>query len=426
MVIIYIIVLICGIQIFLNKGQKRYNLFICSVLLLSSSIILIEKPHVSAHRFFILAYWISILYHGEYKQILSFPLKTILFVYFICLIVSCIGAQHLTLFYKFYKPFILMVDTFLLLMMGYVNSDKLKLVSKPIIITLYFVSLYGLFTFFFQSDPIRTLINPGFSNTYFWGERLRVGSTWFHPISYGFICCAFSLLVFKEYESKCKWILLFLLLFNALVCGSRTVVVCLASTICVYWLFAYNLKKKIIVGIGAILIVLLFYNIPYISDRINDAYVTATGEEEIGGSSLDMRKMQLEAVLYESRNFIVTGGGLDYAQEVLGLGKEDWNSVKGDLYGMESCIFGILMSRGILGLCVELFLIISLVIFSWKKSPQKDKAYFLSLLSGYYTFGILTGFLGIHIITLFYMGITMRRMINESTLKSSLNWPESR
>lgn len=355
--IILLIVVICGLQIINSRGQKRYEWFICSVLLLSSSIVVTTKPHLGSHRFFILAYWASVFYHNEYKKTYSFPLKAILVVYFICLVISCLNAPQIPLFYKIYKPFILMVATFLLLMMGYATGNRLQLVSKPIVITLYIVTIYGLFTFFSHTDPIRSIIKPDFSITYFWGERLRTASTWSHPISYGFICSIFFWLVFKEYKKNDKYILLFLLAVNVFICGSRTAIVCFVSMMCLFWLFAYNLKKKAKYGIAALLSTFLFVSFPYISEKTSETYDSAMGQSDVGGSSINMRLRQLDAVLYESRNFRLTGGGLDYSKEVLGLGKEDWSQVKGDLFGMESYLFNILMERGIIGLCVEILLI---------------------------------------------------------------------
>lgn len=300
-----------------------------------------------------------------------------------------------------------MVATFLLLVMGFVSDEKINLLSRPIIITIYFVVLYGVYSFFSHSDPLRSVISQKDFYAYYFGGRLRIASTWSHPISYGFICCVLFFLVFKEYHKKDRFLLLILLFVNIFICGSRTALLTFIVMICIYWQYGYSLRLKIKYGFTAIIFVLLLLLIPYTSEKIWQIYLTILNDSDVGGSSLDMRERQFNAVIDISRNFIFTGGGLDYASEVLGVG----HGFVEDIYGMESYFFSIIMERGILGLCAESLLVVSLLyIYATCNKAQHDRVYFLTILFGYYTFGFSTGRLDSHTIPLFLMGFMMRSM----------------
>lgn len=379
----------------------------CSVLLLYSSIIVINKPHLGAHRFFIITYWISVFCHRECGKIYSFPLKIVFFIYFLSLVCSCIYAPQIAFFYKFYKPFILMISTFLLLVMGFVSDEKINLLSKPVIITIYIVVLYGVYSFFSHSDPLRSVISQKDFYAYFFGGRQRVASTWSHPISYGFICSVLFFVVFKEYYKKDRFLLLILLFINIFICGSRTAILTFFVMMCIYLQYGYSLRLKVKYVFTAILFFLLLLLIPYTSEKILQFYLTISNESDVGGSSLEMRERQFNAVIDISRDFILTGGGIDYAKEVLGVGK----GFVEDIYGMESYLFSIIMERGILGLCSECLLFVSLLyIYATYSRPQHDRVYFLTSLLGYYTFGFSTGRLDSHTIPLFLAGLMMSRM----------------
>lgn len=242
--IVVIIVILCGIFIFFKDGQKRLSLFICSILLFYSSIVIMDKPHITAHRFFILCYWLSLFYHKEKGIITTFPLKLILLAYGLCLLLSCIYAPQLSLFYKFYKPFMFLVDGYLLLLLGFSYKSCGNIVTKSVRVVIYIITIYGITVWLMGIDPIREIVDPNYNPEYFFGIRKRVASTWSHPIAYGYVCSLVTILLLYDYRKRDRIVMLALLAINVLICGSRSAIVCYFVMMFVYWFFFIDAKKK--------------------------------------------------------------------------------------------------------------------------------------------------------------------------------------
>ena len=146
--LIIFLVLVSGFNIYFHRGQKRFDWFVCSMMVFSSGIILLSKPQMPCHRFLLICYWLSVLKNKEYSNKV-FPLKWILLVYILGLLVVSFNSPHLNVFYKLYKPFVFLIDTYLILLLTAFGITKETLCSKAIIRTLYFVMLYATaFSFF--------------------------------------------------------------------------------------------------------------------------------------------------------------------------------------------------------------------------------------------------------------------------------------
>ena len=414
---IILVTLFCGIQIFLKQSEKRLNWFICSMLLLGYASF-IERPHIPANRFFLIMMVLSMWKHHEFHNI-RFPLKIPFIIYLIGLFVISFNAVHLSLFYKIYKPLMLLLETYGMILVGYVSAQSCRCISKPVVSVLFIVLLYGVFTLITQSDPYRYIINPQdanfFVNQYLFGSRTRVASTWSHPISYGFICCVFFFVCLTERRriEKYKY-LLFLLLFSIFFCGSRTVLLCFLLMGLCYIMAFFKISKQVqYVTIAATIGLLSILFIPTISSKMDQFVETVQGKDNSSGSSLDMREMQLEASLAIATQFPITGGGLDYAREVMGFGTDEWNKeYREELQGLESIAYTILIERGLVGIIIELIMICAILWYALKQRnwDKTDARMMLTLEIGFIVFALSTSTLDTWILTMFFIGFYMRNI----------------
>lgn len=421
-ILFILICLFCGFKIFTNTGQKRFDWCVCSMLLLSSSITMLESPHIQSHRFFILCYWASIIYRKEYKR--SKFLFTVIFG--IYLVITLLIGWHdklLTPFSRLWKPFAFMLDGYATIALAFWGTKNVKINSKWIVYSLYFVTLYGIFTFVTHFDPIQqitadTFSSNGYLEGYYFGDRTRIGSTWSHPISYGFICAIFSVLMLNHLKEKKVKALYVLLLFNVLICGSRTALAAVILMTAIYLLLRYNVSKLAKISLMLIpMLTLVYIAVPPVTKKIDSVVNTAMGNSDVGGSSLDMRDEQMAAALMIFSQSPVWGLGPDYIQENMMSDKKlmDMYSNEGySFYGFESYSYVLLIERGIIGVVLEIILASCIVLYFYK-NRKKNKlrvAEGLSIFLGFAFFALSTGALDTWIFTMFFVGLCMDRVKN--------------
>lgn len=415
-IVIILIILICGYNIIKNIGQKRFNWFICSMLIFSSSIILLDKPQLPCHRFLIICFWLSILRNKEFR-FKKFPLTIPLIIYIIGLLIIGFNSPYLSLFYKIYKPFVLLLDTYFILLLTCYGIKNETFNSKAIVNTLFLVTIYGVLTFIIHSNPIQELIATAFGNSflsdYYWGDRIRICSTWSHPIAYGLICSA----LFYEFlpyisEKKIK-VLLLLLAFNVLICGSRTSLAAFLLMGGIFIMFRYKVSKSIIKALAVInFLIPIYFFVPIVQEKVDSVIVTAMGDDKIGGSSLEMRDTQTEAAMLIVSESPIFGHGYDYIQESLGYGTDNF---KGDwhLLGFESYMYVILIERGFCGLVFEIIILFSVLIYAYKRRmiDRVNCSLVLACCIGYMFFSISTGTLDIKIPIMFMVGFSISKIL---------------
>lgn len=177
-ILLILICLFCGINIFFHKGQKRFDWCVCSMLLLSSAITILESPRVQSHRLFILCYWASVIFHKEYRHN-KFPFTLMFCVYLAMLMFIGWQDKLLTPFSRLWKPFAFMLDGYATIALAYWGTRNVRINSKWIIYTLYFVTLYGIFTLVTHIDPIQqitanTFSSEGYFEDYYANVNFRI------------------------------------------------------------------------------------------------------------------------------------------------------------------------------------------------------------------------------------------------------------
>ena len=321
--------------------------------------------------------------YREDRQLLShFPFKVAFVICFSSYVLSYIFHAEVrpvivTSFLNDIKEYIFVVMAWLL---AYENTHK-KLFLSFLTIYMFILCLYGfnealtgenVYTDYLQKigelgDDLYendNIIRTGF-------HRTKSLTIWCE--SYGMIC-SISLFVILNYFLKKQlhfslyWgILICLLVFGVYSTNSRTCLV--AMVIMLFSLLTYLRSNKT----GIFVIVFLFaIGLYYSYDALSNVIESIVNINDASGSSLDMRFYQLISTLsYISSDYIFGAGpsavGAAMDKDV-------------DIYGAESVIFTILLTRGFWGLFSLLFLWINILVFLIRKKEY----WLLPLVIGFY------------------------------------------
>lgn len=420
--LIILIILFCGYKVYSNKGQKRFDWFVCTMMIFSSAIILISKPQIPCHRFLLICYWASVLKNKESSSN-RFPIKWPLCIYILVLLVISFNSPYLNVFYKIYKPFVFLMDTYFILPLMYRGIKDESFNSKPIVRTLYCVMLYGVLTFVIRQNPIQDFISSTFntlvmSNNYYFGDRVRIASTWSHPIAYGLVCGALFYEYLPYWKQRKIMILMLLLAFNVFVCGSRTALAAFLLMGGIIVLIRYKLSRAVRQGIILCLLAIPIYlTVPMVQEKVDSMINTALGNEDVAGSSLEGRDEQTYYAMLIVAEKPVLGHGLDYITEVMGFNTDNF---KGDwhLLGLESYFYILLIERGFVGLFLEIFIWLAIVLYAFfqKKKDRANASLVIAYVLGFAFFSISTGTLDTKIPMLFMTGMALAQMNKKNKL----------
>lgn len=419
--IIILIALFCGYKIYSNQGQKRFDWFVCSMMVFSSSIIIINKPQVPCHRLFLICFWLSVLKNHEQRRKM-FPLKIPLGIYIAGILIISFNSPHLNFFYKIYKPFVFLLDTYLILILACYGIKKENFKSNAIINTLMFVTLYGVVTLLFSSNPIQNMIASAFGRTlldsYYFGDRIRITSTWSHPIAYGLICGALFYEYLPYWRKKKIQILMLLLAINVFLCGSRTALAAFFLMGAVIVITRYKLSRAIRqVIVICILLIPIYLAIPMVQNKVDSMVNTALGKDDVSGSSLEMRDEQTYYAMLIVSESPMLGHGLDYIVEVMGFGTDNFIG-DSHLLGLESYTYTLLIERGFIGLFLEFFIWVSIVFYAFRHRKQdvEDSSLIIAYILGFAFFSISTGTLDTKIPMLFVASVAFSKLIKNRAI----------
>lgn len=414
--IIILIALFCGYKIYSNQGQKRFDWFVCSMMVFSSSIIIINKPQVPCHRLFLICFWLSVLKNHEQRRKM-FPLKIPLGIYIAGLLIISFNSPHLNFFYKIYKPFVFLLDAYLILILACYGIKNENFKSNAIINTLMFVTLYGVVTLLFSSNPIQNMIASAFGRTlldsYYFGDRIRITSTWSHPIAYGLICGALFYEYLPYWRKKKILILMLLLAINVFLCGSRTALAAFFLMGAVIVITRYKLSRAIRqVIVICILLIPIYFTIPMVQNKVDSMVNTALGKDDVSGSSLEMRDEQTYYVMLIVSESPMLGHGLDYIVEVMGFGTDNFIG-DSHLLGLESYTYTLLIERGFIGLFLEFFIWVSIAFYAFRhrKRDIEDSSLIIAYIIGFAFFSISTGTLDTKIPMMFVVSVAFSKLI---------------
>ena len=243
-------------------------------------------------------------------------------------------------------------------------------------------------------------------------DRFRVQSMFKSAFDYGYICVAILMLHihgwYRRFESdRAFFMVLVCCSFGIISCGCRTVWVSAVMSIACYSMWVFHLNRNVLLGMMAmILMILSYYTVPAVEEKVNSVTDVFVEDSETGGSSIALRMSQYAYVL-----MYIEG------HEWLGLGKgywaysyaEDPYSVAG-LLGVESVILQTLLERGIIGLVIwaPFYTIIFRYFGRNRKRNKSLTGLGASILTLYLVFSIGTGELGSLYPTMLLLGFVIK------------------
>lgn len=223
-----------------------------------------------------------------------------------------------------------------------------------IIVTIIISCVYGLFlTTMGGINPYAMIFYAlnGEDYLYEWfgaGTRLfgRISSVFTHPMSYGMFLGCTLIYIYHLRDKISKYLyygLMTLILINILICGVRSLL--FASLITFIFFFIACGKIKIILGLSLVasVIALVVVLTPELYEYFN-AVSDVSDQNEIGGSSLDMRLSQLDGCFREIKDCFLVGKGHMWHEYYLV--KFEEHPV---IFGFESLLFIIICDYGMFG-----------------------------------------------------------------------------
>ena len=329
---------------------------------------------------FIIAINLSV---SKWKKIASFPCKYAFLVCITSYIMTNTIDNHPRLLAENLSYYIFP----LILWVGY--NDKCitlhRFIIRNLLIYCSIISLYGICEALTASNPILNMLrNFNVFETeqradYFRFGLYRAQSLTIWCSCFGTVCCFYLLLLlhvsilqkkrhFIIFNSK-DYLIMTGLFVCVFICGTRSVISMFAISTVSFIPYFYTRTKKIIIYTIPILVLLVVF-----PDFFNNVYDSFVHHEQTGGSSIELREIQLEASLFYLNKSYLWGNGLGY----VGIAE----SMDNLLYGAESIIFKVMIDRGIVGLVSIAILWISMLIFVMRK---------LNIFGGFLVLGFALG-----------------------------------
>lgn len=251
-------------------------------------------------------------------------------------------------------------------------------------------------------------------------SRFRVQAMFANAFCYGYTCIAmllFFLYLWKEKILDKNKIIIAIIcsLYGIISCASRTVLLSCCIGVIVYGYRFYNLEKFVKYSLTFFMLsVCLFLLAPTVKEKVDFLFSAFNMDSSIGGSSLSMRLTQLQTVWGYITDHLWLGNGWGFFN--IDLGFITGSSQDGDLHGLESVLFKLLLESGIVGLLFYLFFWLSLLIIIWKYRNSNERAFTIALISSYLSFSLMTGELKSWVITLLLIGCMWARLIRTERL----------
>ncbi len=319
-----------------------------------------------------------------------------------------------------------LVSKYFIILYVFVSLKSIREIKRLINIaywSILIITFFGLLNLFTAESIISDLIG-GTGTDVANMERVRIVGMFTYAFDYGYTCCILS--VFAVYGHSKNLLsnsrfstMLICSIIGVLICGCRTIIVVEAVMVFVYIYQRYSLTKAL--GISVITfgcIVTSYLTIPSINEKVNMTVmafdIDASGEEA-DGSSLVMRVMQYDNVLYHIGGHELLGRGYRFFIEGLGYNKNGngFRDLQPDaqaLMGLEGVLMNLLLERGIVGVLVYFIFFggIVAIAFKYRKTNPDEATAIMAMIIGFICFGNMTGELSGATITLLLSGALLK------------------
>lgn len=393
-----ILILVLSIMDF-NKGV---GLFLLYKILVPLESLFIGGVMISNNIF---AFFLLIVFFIKYHS-LKYDYKILLPFFFLYLAQGFLIPFHTDLipvidqFKLFRANLISLILPFIIVNIIKHDTNQYRFFHNSLVVAIVISVAYGAFLLFtpgvnLYTEAIKELTGESVRNYGILDDFRFFGylSSVFRDVGmYGvFLIMAFQLLYLKWMESHDMiWIILFVLtILGILFCGSRSVLFATLAAYIFYLLFrgSFTLAYKIIFALG-VAALLLFMIFPQYMD-----FIMSVTNDSVNGSSTSMRMEQFMGCFAELEKSPLVGNGYGWTNYY-----NMNNGIHPVMLSFESILIQILCNNGLLGLCIWIITIITVIRRIRKTfNNRSEKRYVLQTM--------IMGFLFLSFFTADYGGI---------------------
>ena len=422
-IVAIIVTLVCCLLMFCVKREWKAAMLVMGAMTLT----LVDIPGIPLRKAnlllqvaFLLSDWRDLPRHFNRLRnapYLWIPLLTVTFSALLAALTSPYTSIKETIEYELLFKYFAIAYAF----WAVKNEKSLKPILQVSLYCLIVLTFFGLLNYIDKNAIFVNALTEGettiygdvaLGDIYTESDRFRVQSMFQYGFDYGYICAAILLLHlhgwYRHLESKTEFIIaIACCTFGILTCGCRTVWVCAIFSLICYSMWVFQLNRNVIYGMIAVMLMILsYYTVPAVEERVNQVTDFFSEKSETSGSSIQLRMSQYMTVAIHIEGHEWLGRGKGYWEYIY---TEDQESVRG-LYGVESVILQTLLERGIIGLFLWAAFYTAIFLYFWRNRKRRKKLTGLgvSILSLYLFYSIGTGELGSVYPTMLLLGITMK------------------
>ena len=422
-VAIIVTLVCCGLMFYVKREWKAAML-----LMGAMTLTLVNVPGVPLHKAnfllqatFLLSEWNQLRQHAKKLWRMPYLVGLLLLVSFSELLAT-LTSQYVGIAETIKSELLFKYFALAYAFWAVRNEKSLKPILQVSLYCLIVLTVFGVLNYIDKSAMFVNALTEGKTSAVYEGvalgdvytesTRFRVQSMFKSCFDYGYICAAILILHLhgwhRHLESNRAFVIaLICCSFGILMCGCRIVWVGAIFSLFCYSMWVFHLNRNVMYGmIAMILMIMSYYTIPAVEDKVNKVTDIFVEDSETKGSSIQMRMTQYASVLIRTEG-----------NEWLGLGKGYWaysyakdrRSAEG-IYGVESVILQYLLERGIIGLILWATFYTPIFLY-FLRNRRKRKALSglgASILSLYLVYSIGTGELGSVYPTMLLLGMTMK------------------
>lgn len=216
---------------------------------------------------------------------------------------------------------------------------------------------------------------------------IKISSVFTHPMTFGAFLGMAIVYIFSQLSNQKNIVLscIFIGLFSCIfICGIRTPIAALFISVIIYLLLKRNFKVfayTFLIGIVGYYIII---QIPALAITISS--ITDSNSSDVGGSSIELRLLQLDAAFNEVQNCMIFGKGYGYNGYYWSM-----HGVHPKLYCFESLFFIILCNFGIAGFFVWGTMFHKVLKYPQQIVSKSYSIYIIMLIVYYIAFTCITG-----------------------------------
>ena len=380
----YIISFLSTYKILTTKGVNRFLWFMVSITLINTFFNVYNGIALTkGHLFFVIVFWISLLIEGKHniRRICSCPvIVPLAFVFLSYLLIGIFDTRLNPLVggYRGTYNFMQSYGAFLLGWLSIRGNDNTAVLSKKLMRLSFIFTTYGFICFLIKSNPV--VDGLGFQDRFVFENanasfrEFLVSGFLAESGVYGLSCflCFLFILTYKQSKHRVYKLVLAFLFINIFLTATRSIMIPAIVGLALYAMMTYNVRDKLrYMFVGILIAIFVMICLPnsvgHYAQEIFASIVdvlspNGSGGAELGGSNLDVRKMQITTafVKYLPQRLLF-GHGFNFYQEVIFAHNN--GVVDSELYGMESYLCFLGVEYGLINIISVVIFFISLLCY---------------------------------------------------------------